>query len=116
MVMTTAEGRPFYKLHDLKLVRDHMTGMRRGWTVMHVIDADSPLYGKDARAIEHAELEIECALIGLDDVTMQTVHHIKIYGDKDVQFGQHFIDTMKALPSGDLLLDLTKFDAIAPDA
>jgi len=116
MSMSTVEGKPFYKLHDLELVRDHMTGMRRGWTVMHVIDEDSPLHGKDARALEQAELEIECALIGLDDVTMQTVHHMHIYADKDVRFGHHFVDTMKPLPNGDLLLDLTKFDAIAPDA
>ena len=112
----TAEGKPFYRIHDLSLVRDHMAGMRRGWSVMHVIDEQSPLYGLDAAGLDKAELELECALIGLDDVTMQTVHMIHIYGDKDVQFRHHFVDTIKPLPNGDLLLDLTKFNTIAPDA
>ena len=116
MSTITAEGKPFYQIRDLSLVRDHMAGMRRGWSVMHVIDEQSPLYGKDAAALDKAELELECALIGLDDVTMQTVHMIHIYGDKDIRFDHHFVDTIKPLPNGDLLLDLTKFDTIAPDA
>jgi len=112
----TAERRTFYTLIDLPLVRDHMAGMRRGWQVMHVIDEASPLHGMDAAGLEQAETELECALIGLDDVTMQTVHMIHIYGDKDIRFGHRFVDTMKTLPNGDIFLDLTKFNAIEPDA
>jgi inward rectifier potassium channel len=112
----TAEGKPFYALKDLRLVRDRMGAMRRGWTVMHVIDDTSPLFGMDADALAKAEVELECALVGLDDVTMQTVHHIHIYSDKEIRPGYHLVDTVKALPAGDFLVDLTKFDAIAPDA
>ncbi len=112
----TAEGRPFYRMRDLSLVRDRMTGLRRGWSVMHVIDETSPLYGLDAAALQKAEVEIECALIGFDDVSMQTVHSIHIYSDKDIVFGHRLVDTIQTLPNGDLLLDLTKFDAIEPDA
>jgi inward rectifier potassium channel len=112
----TAEGKPFYRMHDLKLVRDRMTGLRRGWTVMHVIDETSPLYGMDAAGLEKAECEIECAITGLDDVTMQTVHMIHLYSDKTIVFGHRFVDTIQTLSNGDLLFDLTKFDAIEPDA
>jgi len=111
----TSEGQRFYKLQDLKLVRDHMTGMRRGWNVMHVIDETSPLYGRDAADLEKCELELEVALIGLDDVTLQTVHTIHSYGDKQIRFGHRFVDTMRALPNGDILVDLTLFDATVPD-
>jgi inward rectifier potassium channel len=116
LATTTAEGRPFYSLRDLTLVRDRMAGMRRGWSVMHVIDETSPLYGMDARAMEKAEVELECALTGLDDTTMQAIHMIHIYSDKDIRFGHRFVDTIKALPNGDMFVDLTKFDAIEPDA
>jgi inward rectifier potassium channel len=112
----TAEGKPFYKLQDLTLVRDHMGGMRRGWTVMHVIDEASPLFGMDAVALAQREVELECAVVGLDDVTMQTVHHIHTYPDRDIRVAHHFLDQIRTLPNGDYLLDLTKFDAIAPDA
>lgn len=112
----TAEGRPFYKMHDLKLVRERMSGLRRGWLVMHVIDETSPFHGKDGAALAKAECEIEVSLTGLDDVTMQTIHTLHQYGDKDIVFGHHFADTITPLPNGDLLLDLTKFDVLVPDA
>lgn len=112
---TTAEGDTFYKLHDLKLVRDHMTGMRRGWTVMHVIDESSPFHGLDAAALAKAEVELEVALIGLDDVTLQTVHTIHAYTDKQILFGRRFVDTMRMLSNGDMVIDLTKFDVTVPD-
>jgi len=111
----TAEGDTFYKLHDLRLVRDHMTGMRRGWTVMHVIDETSPLYGFDAMQLAEREVELEVSLIGLDDVTLQTVHTIHGYTDKQMLFGRRFVDTMRPLPNGDMVIDLTKFDATVPD-
>lgn len=113
---TTAEGQTFYRLRDLALVRDRMAGMRRGWTVMHVIDETSPLYGMDVEAMAKAELEMEISLVGLDDVTMQTVHTIHQYSDRDIKLGHKFVDTMHSLPNGDIVLDLTKFDAIEPDA
>jgi inward rectifier potassium channel len=111
----TAEGETFYKLHDLPLVRDRMGGMRRGWVAMHVISETSPFYGLDAEGLAKAEVEIEVSLIGLDDVTMQTVHSIHIYTDKHIKFGHRFADTMRQLDNGDIMLDLRQFDVTVPD-
>jgi len=74
----TLEGETFYRLLDLPLARDRMTGMRRGWTVMHVIDEASPLYRKTADDLANDELELEISLLGFDNVTMQTVHALHI--------------------------------------
>ena len=111
----TAEGETFYKLHDLPLVRDRMTGMRRGWTVMHVIDEQSPFHGLDVEGVRKAEVELEVSIVGLDDVTMQTVHAIHIYTTSQIKFGHRFVDTLRQLPDGDMLVDLRQFDAIVPD-
>lgn len=111
----TAEGRPFYRIIDLPLVRDRMSGLRRGWTVMHVIDEASPIYGLDANALEAGDLEIEISLTGLDDITMQTVHSSHLYTFHDVRFGYRLADTISPLANGDILFDLTKFDVIEPD-
>ncbi len=111
----TPEGETFYKIVDLRLVRDRMGAMRRGWVAMHVIDETSPLHGMDADALDKAEVEIEVSLTGLDDVMMQTVHSLHVYGDKQIKFGQRFADTMRSLPGGDMVLDLTQFDVIVPD-
>lgn len=115
LLTQTAEGRPFYKIHDLPLVRDRMSGLRRGWIVMHTIDEKSPLYGLDEASLRAREAEIEISLTGLDDVTMQTVHSLHSYQDSQIRFGHRLADTITLLSNGDLLLDLTKFDVIEPE-
>ncbi len=117
LTIVTQEGETFYRMHDLKLVRDHMAGMGRGWAVMHVIDETSPLYGMDAAALKKAEAEVQVSLTGLDDVTMQTVHSMHIYEDDKIKFGHRFADTLRPLAgTGDFVLDLRQFDVVVPDS
>jgi inward rectifier potassium channel len=116
--ITTLDDRgvAFYKMHDLKLVRDRIGGLRRGWVVMHVVDEASPLHGMDAAGAERAELELEIALMGFDDITLQTVHGTHQYSDKDVVFGHRLADTLTILDNGDMLFDLTKFNDTVPES
>jgi inward rectifier potassium channel len=111
----TAEGQTFYRLHDLKLVRDRQAGMRRGWLGMHILDETSPLHGMDSAALAKAEVELEVSVVGMDDVTMQSVHAFYYYTDAKVRFGYRFADVMQSLPGGDMVLDLTKFDVLVPE-
>jgi inward rectifier potassium channel len=115
LAMTTAEGRPFYRLHDLKMVRNRMGGLRRGWLVMHVIDESSPLDGLASEDLKQRELELEISLLGFDDVTLQTVYAIKQYADTDIKDGYRFADQLKMLGNGDMLLDVTKFHDLVRD-
>jgi inward rectifier potassium channel len=115
MTTTTKEGAPFYRLHDLKLVRSRLGGMRRGWMVMHPIDEASPLHGLGAEEFKQRELELEISMLGFDDVTLQTVHAMHQYADGQIIVGHKFADTLTMLANGDMVLDLTKFDATVPD-
>jgi inward rectifier potassium channel len=115
MTTITLEGQTFYRAIDLPLVRDRQVGMARGWTVMHVIDEASPLHGLDAAGLARAELELNIALTGIDDTTMQTVHTIHQYTDQDIRCAHRFEDTMRVLPDGAILLDLRNFDRTVPD-
>lgn len=110
-------GSQYYKIYDLPLVRDRMGGMRRGWTLMHKVDESSPLHGLDAAAITKAECEIEVAIMGFDDVTMQTVYALHQYNGKQILPGHRLVDTLTIYDSGDLLFDITKFhDTVVEDA
>lgn len=111
----TAEGKTFYKAIDLPMVRDRQVGMTRGWTLMHVIDEASPLYGADAARLKDLEMEIYIALTGLDDVAMQTVHAIHKYVDAEIRVDHHLADTLVVLDNGEYLVDMTKFDVVIPD-
>lgn len=111
----TAEGKTFYKAVDLPMVRDRQVGMTRGWTLMHVIDAASPLHDADAARLKQLELELYIALTGIDDVSMQTVHAVHKYTDDEIRIDHHFEDTLRPLDNGDFVVDMTKFDAVVPD-
>lgn len=115
MTTITVEGETFYRATDLKLVRHRQVGMTRGWTVMHVIDETSPLYGLDQAALTKAELEIHIALTGIDSITTQSVHSMKAYTDEHVKIGYRFVDTIVPLPDGMYLVDLRNFDLVVPD-
>lgn len=113
---TTSEGKLFYKAVDLPMVRDRQVGMTRGWTLMHVIDERSPLHGADAARLKQLEFELYIALTGIDDITMQTVHAIHQYTDDQLRVDHHFEDTLIPLENGEFIVDMTRFDAVAPDA
>lgn len=112
----TEEGKVFYKSVDLPMVRDRQVGMTRGWTLMHVIDEASPLYGADARRLQELEFELYIALTGIDDVSMQTVHAIHNYSDEQIRIDHHFEDTLIVLDNGEYAVDMTKFDAVVLDS
>lgn len=111
----TAEGKTFYRAVDLPMVRDRQVGMTRGWTLMHVIDAQSPLHEVDTHKLKQLELELYIALTGLDDVSMQTVHAIHKYTDDQIRVDHHFEDTLMPLDNGEFAVDMTKFDVVVPD-
>jgi inward rectifier potassium channel len=115
MTTYTKEGETFYRGFDLELVRDRQVGMTRGWTVMHTIDASSPLHGLDAAGLAKAELELHISLVGIDDITTQQIYLIHRYDDKAVRFGHRFADTLSALADGTFVLDLRNFDRTVPD-
>jgi inward rectifier potassium channel len=115
MTTTTQEGETFYRSHDLKMVRDRQVGMTRGWTVMHVIDEASPLYGMDQAALAANEVEMYIALTGIDDITVQTVHSMHTYSDADIKVGYRLVDTLFPVAGGQYLVDQRNFHAIVPD-
>jgi inward rectifier potassium channel len=115
MTTTTLEGDIFYRATDLRMVRDRQVGMTRGWTIMHVIDETSPLWGLDQAAAKRLELELYMSLTGIDDTSKQTVHAIHTFNDTDVRFGYRFVDTITPCGGELYLVDLRNFDAIVPD-
>jgi len=112
----TGEGKTFYKAVDLPMVRDRQVGMTRGWTLMHTINAASPLHEVDPARLKELELELYIALTGIDDVSMQTVHAIHKYTDEEIRVDHHFDDTLIPLDNGEFAVDMTRFDVVVPDA
>jgi inward rectifier potassium channel len=108
----TKEGVTFYRMVDLPLTRERSLALSRSWTVMHVIDEKSPLFGMTPDACTLEELEITASVVGTDDTSLQPVHARKRYETKDIVWGARPADVLSELPDGRIALDVRKFDEI----
>jgi inward rectifier potassium channel len=112
----TSDGRAYYRLLDLRLVRDQALSLFRSFNVVHVIDETSPLRGETPESLAVNEVELQVMMIGLDDVTMQSVHARHNYFAKDIVWGARLADVLSETPDGNLVLDLRRFHDVVPTA
>ena len=110
----TKEGVTFYRMVDLPLARERSLALSRSWTVMHVIDEKSPLFGMTPDECNLEELEITASVVGTDDTSLQPVHARRRYESKDIVWGARPADVLSELPDGRIALDVRKFDMIIP--
>ncbi len=111
---TTQEGVPFYRLYDLRLLRDRSPALGRSWQVMHPIGADSPLHGYDAAKTLATDLELIVSLTGIDGTSSQTIHGRHRYLPEQLRFGFRYADMLKAKPDGRVELDYAMLHEITP--
>lgn len=113
----TKEGVTFYRNRDLRLAREHAPTFRRGTTMMHPIDAASPLFGATPESLAASDAELVVSIIGLDGTTSQTVSAGTSYFADEIVFGHRLADTVTELPDGRIELDLSKFhDTVETEA
>ena len=77
---------------------------------MHPIDADSPLFGKDADMLAGKAAEIMVLIRGFDDTFSQVVNTRFSYRYDEILWGYRFVPAFHNDESGALILDLTKMD------
>jgi inward rectifier potassium channel len=110
----TREGQLLYRLQDLVLVRDSSQALTRSWTVMHVIDESSPLYGLTPEAFVANEMEFLASVVGTDETSLQPVHGRHRYLDSDVVWGARHADILSERDDGLIQMDVRKFDDLQP--
>ena len=112
-----AEGVEWRRQTDLQLVRERSAVFALSWTVLHRIDAGSPLAGMlpDLTAASEKP-ELFVTLTGIDDTFGQTVHAMHRYRAADILVGKHFVDLASVEPDGRRILDFTNFDAVVDAA
>jgi len=110
----TKEGVDMYRMYDLKLVRERVPALSRAWTVLHEIDAKSPLYGATADSLKAMEGEFMLTLSGIDETSGQVLHARHTYEDIHIRWGERHADMLSRLPDGRILVDMTQFDRTVP--
>lgn len=111
----TAEGQGFRNFYDLSLERRRSPFFALSWTVVHPIDAKSPLAGATRESLREAEAEILVSLIGTDDTFAQTVHARFSYIADDILWGGTFTDMLSRTVGGLIEMNTDRIhDVIGP--
>lgn len=111
----TAEGEKMRRFHDLALARNQTPLFTITWTVIHVIDEASPLYGETEASLRAMNVRFIVTLTGIDSTFAQTVHARTNYFGHDIVWGGRFVDVTSMLPDGRLQVDYTKFNDVTVD-
>jgi len=108
----TKEGGVMRRFHDLKMLRSRNPTFALTWTVMHPIDADSPLQGVTPESLKEHEAEIVATLFGVDESFSQNVYARHSYASGHIHWGARFVDIIGRSPGGRLTVDYGKFHDI----
>jgi inward rectifier potassium channel len=114
-VMTT-EGKLFRSAHELRLERAHIPAFPLSWTLMHVLDARSPLHGFDTAQFIAADARVFVTVEARDPALATVVHDLRNYTPEDIRFGMRYADAVTTAEDGTLVADLTRISALEPDA
>jgi inward rectifier potassium channel len=106
---TTMEGVTMRRFQELKLMRSSNSLFALSWTVMHPIDQDSPLYGLTQEDMEAQDMEIVVMLNGLDEILADRIYTRHAYWADEIVWNHRFVDVISLTPSGDRMVDLTRF-------
>jgi len=114
LVDTTAQGMSFRRAHELRLERTRIPIFTNFWTLMHVLDEQSPLHRYDAaRAIE-ADARVFVTIEARDPTLATVVHDARFYAPQDKRFGMRYADAVSAAADGTLVADLELVGALEP--
>ena len=110
----TLEGQFMRRFHDLKLVRNQTPSFTLSWSVMHVIDEFSPLYGMTPESLTQTNTILIVSLSGLDETVSQVVHARHTYGANEILWNNQFADIFHHTPDGDRYIDYNRFHDVFP--
>ena len=107
--IVTAEGHPFRRFYELPLLRSESPALALSWTLHHVIDENSPLYGLNPDDLETTNISFVVVVSGYDVVAAQTVHARKSYEHPDIRFGHRYVDVLAVSEDGKVRIDYGRF-------
>jgi inward rectifier potassium channel len=112
MTVQPVDGRLERKYERLELERPSVLFLPLTWTIVHVLDAESPLYKKTAADLEQLQAELLILIKGVDDRFSQTVHARYSYRYDEIVWGAKFARAFDVDEDGDLRLDLDRVSDI----
>ena len=108
MTVNRADGQLKRAFYDLPLERRQVYFFPLTWTVVHPIDAASPLAGKTAEDLRSMDAELLILIKGFDDTFSQLVHSQYSYRHDEILWGAKFEPAFRVDRNGDMVLDVNR--------
>ena len=96
------------KYYPLKLEIKFIYFFPLPWTIVHLIDEDSPLYDKTAKDLEELEAELLIMVKGFDDSFSQQVITRSSYKHDEIDWDVKFVRAYSTDETGETIVDLEK--------
>ncbi len=112
-VETTSEGFTIRRIRDLPLVRDQHPVFLFSWSLMHVIDESSPLFGETAQTLAEQDAELLITIEGSDENTSQTMQARFAWHSDDIRWQHRYVDVIREV-DGVSHVDYMYFDDVVP--
>jgi inward rectifier potassium channel len=111
----SAEGQYFRRYYELDLLRNENPVFALSWTIFHVIDESSPLYGTSPDDLAQTEALLVLTISGLDDNSAQQLNARRTYAQDHIRWQHRYVDISSSADDGRLLLDYRKFHDVTPE-
>jgi inward rectifier potassium channel len=111
---TTREGQNYRRLEDLEPTRSFSPVFELSWTVMHVIDAASPLFGCTPDSLAESDAAITVVFSGHHEGLQQQVHARHTYLEEQILWDHRFADLISRDDQGVVTIDYSQFDEVIP--
>lgn len=102
------------RFHDLALERTHVSFFPLNWTIVHPIEASSPLTGLTRQSLLESDAEFLVLITGIEETFGQQVHSRSSYKASEVVVGASFVDMYVKTPDGELGVDIGRLHEIKP--
>ncbi|MFI5148711.1 MAG: ion channel [Bacteroidia bacterium] len=99
-------GKKVRKFRPLELEIKKINFFPMSWTINHIINDSSPLYGLSAQDLEEADAEFMILITGFDDTFSQTVNARYSYKYFETVYGAKFKSVFSFDPQGKTIQDL----------
>jgi len=96
------DGTTMRRYFDLPLVRARVPIMQLSWSLLHLIDKNSPLFGETQESLHHKNAEIIVSIKGLDESLSSTIHTRFSYMAEEIHFGRSFEGILHRTPDNTL--------------
>ncbi len=110
----TVEGSRMRRIYDLPLRRREQPMFIFGWTLMHVIDESSPLYGSTPESFAADKGFLLLTIGGTDETTGQMLMARQEYPPSAIHWNHAFADLFTSGDDGVDRIDYSKFHDVEP--